>query len=395
MPTKSSVAMTAKWAENIKPPAKGRIDYFDSRQQGLVLRVSESGRKAWGIIFRVKGDRRVRRMTLDPFPAMSLAEAREQAMQVMTAAVRGNDPATLKQDEKSSPTFGAVAKEYLERHASQKRSGHEDRRILQKDVLPLWGRRKATDIKRRDVIQLLDAINDRGAPIGANRTLALVRKLFNWAISRDLVEANPCAQVKPVAKENRRDRALTRDEIAALWNGLDHAGMADTTRNILRLILATAQRAGEVAGAEWDEIDIATRIWTIPAEKSKNGLAHRVPLNDPALDVIHSLPKGDGYLFPSPRQGKHVAVEALSHAVKKNLDKLGIAHFTPHDLRRTVATHMSEAGIQRLTLKKILNHAEGDVTATYDRHGYDREKRVALDDWGRRLKELIAASQPS
>ena len=333
MASKSSVNMTAKWAENIKPPPEGRIDYFDSRQAGLVLRVSQSGRKAWGVIFRVKGDRRVRRMTLDPFPAMSLAEAREKAMQVVAAAVRGKDPATEKQDEKSSPTFGAIAKEYLERHASQKRSGHEDQRILHKDVVPLWGRRKAMDIRRRDVIQLLDAIHDRGAPIAANRTLALIRKLFNFAIGRDLVESNPCAQVKPVAKENRRDRVLTRDEIAALWNGLDQAGMADTTRNILRLILATAQRAGEVASAEWEEVDIDSRVWTIPAEKSKNGLSHRVPLNEPALGVIHSLSKSDGFLFPSPRKGKHVAVEALSHAVLKNLEKLGIAHFTPHDLR--------------------------------------------------------------
>jgi len=282
--------------------------------------------------------------------------------------------------------------EYLERHASQKRSGHEDRRILEKDVVPLWGRRKAMDIRRRDVIQLLDAIHDRGAPIAANRTLALIRKVFNWAIGRDLVESNPCAQVKPVAKENQRDRALSAEEIGILWNGLDKAGMADTIRNILRLILATAQRAGEVASADWSEVDIDNRIWTIPAEKSKNGLAHRVPLNEPALEVIQSLPKGDGYLFPSPRPGKHVAVEALSHAVLKNLERLGIAHFTPHDLRSTAATHISEAGVQRLTLKKILNHADGEVTATYDRHGYDQEKRDALYSWGNRLIEIVGAT---
>ena len=136
MASKTAVAMTAKWAENVLQPTEGRIDYFDSKQQGLVLRVSQSGRKAWGVVFRVKGDRRVRRMTLDPFPAMSLAEARERAMQVMAAAVRGKDPASQKQDEKVAPTFRALAAEYLERHASQKRSGHEDRRILEVDILP-------------------------------------------------------------------------------------------------------------------------------------------------------------------------------------------------------------------------------------------------------------------
>ena len=205
--------LTAKWIENSKPPHQGRIDYFDTRQSGLVLRISDSGRKSFGVVFRVSGDRKLRRLTIGPHPVVSLAEARGRAKEVIAEASKGEDPAADRQIEKGIPTFSDLTVGYMELYAHQKRSKGEDQRIIDKDLLPAWGSKRANLIKRRDVVSLLDRIVERGAPISANRTLALIRKIFNWAISRDIVEINPCTQVKAPAKENRRDRILSDTEI--------------------------------------------------------------------------------------------------------------------------------------------------------------------------------------
>lgn len=133
-----------------------------------------------------------------------------------------------------------------------------------------------------------------------------------------------------------------------------------------------------------------TPWWTIPAQRSKNGLAHRVPLSRPALQIIASRPNDGLYLFPSPKDGtKHIRISSLSHAMRNNIDMLGVEPFTPHDLRRTAASQMAGMGISRLVIARILNHAESGVTAIYDRHSYDNEKREALDAWAERIGEII------
>jgi integrase len=173
----------------------------------------------------------------------------------------------------------------------RKRSAAEDERILRKDVIPAWGRRKANDIARKDVIALLDRIIDRGSPVAANRTLAVVRRMFGWAPSRDIIPANPCSAVKAPGKETRRDRVLSADEIAALWRSLDDPAtpISRPIRLALKLQLTTAQRKGEVIDAEWSEFDITEGVWTIPAANAKNGMPHRVPLSALALAVLDEV----------------------------------------------------------------------------------------------------------
>ena len=384
--------ITDRWLRNLKPPATGRAEYHDANVKGLSLRVTSKGAMTWAIYYRLPDDRTKRRLTLGQYPAISLAEARKQSKTALLEAVRGKDPGKAKQEAKAAPTFATLAAEYLERYASQKKSGGEDRRMLERDVLTFWGKRKAHDIQRRDVIALLDCIVDRGAPIQANRVLALIRKIFNWGINRDLVRANPCAQVKAPGKENQKDRTLTSDEIATVWRGLETAALSDEIRLALRFILVTGQRPGEVISAEWSEFDLAGGWWSIPAAKAKNGLGHRVPLPPLGLDLLAVIGNQAGespFLFPSPRQGQPIHINALAHALRRNRDILGIEPFTPHDLRRTAASHMTSMGISRLVVSKILNHVERGVTAIYDRHSYDDEKRMALDAWGRRLHGII------
>jgi integrase len=355
-------------------------------------------------MYRFQG--KARRMTLGTYPALGLADARVQYAKAKQSLQNKADPGAQKiarrRRENSAETINDLAEEYLEKWARpRKRSAAEDERILRKDVLPAWGMRKAKDITRRDVILLLDKVVDRGSPIMANRTLAVVRRMFNFAVARDILGATPATMVQAPAKENQRERVLSPDEIRVFWNGLSKADMSPAVRLVLKLELVTAQRKGELVGAARSEIDFEESVWTIAAERSKNGKAHRVPLSSLALELIRSardLAGGSPWLFPSPRGDGSITPESVNHALRKALLRsakkpkpaIELKNVTPHDLRRTAASGMTSLGIGRLTVAKVLNHVETGVTAVYDRHGYDAEKRSALNAWADHLEGILA-----
>ena len=226
----------------------------------------------------------------------------------------------------------------------------------------------------------------------ANGTLAVIRKMYNWAVSRDLVETSPCVGVRGPGTPKARDRTLSAEEIAVFWSSLDRTDMSVGVRLALRLQLVTAQRIGEVVSMRWSDIEEADAVWTVPGEIAKNKLAHRVPLTELAISLIEQAPKIEDspWVFPSPQTGGHINANAAARALRRNRDIHQIENFRPHDLRRTAASHMTSLGIPRLVVGKILNHAEPGVTAVYDRHSYDLEKREALEKWANRLAEIIS-----
>lgn len=385
-----TIAMTAQWLERAPLPADGREDWYDTKVTGLGLRVSKTGKKVWFVQYRLRGDTKRRRLTLSPYPTMSLADARERAHEVLSAASKGIDPASEKQEERKAPTFAMLAADYIERHAkTTKRTWYKDKLAIDKDLIPAWGRLKAHEIRKRDVFLLLDKIVERGSPIQANRTLALARKIFNWGIGRDFIEANPCAQVKAPSGENERDRVLTEDEIRRLWNAWDQLDPVIGASFKVRLL--TAQRGGEVDSMRWSDLDLINGWWTIPAEQAKNKLSHRVPVTEPVrvlLDRLRAQDRGSQWVFPSPkRTGQHIS--NVQHSAIRARELAGVADFKPHDLRRTAASYMASLGVQRLVISKVLNHVEPGVTRVYDRHSYDGEKRQALQAWAKRLGQIL------
>jgi integrase len=240
------------------------------------------------------------------------------------------------------------------------------------------------------VRSVLESIANRGAGIEANRTLALVRRIFNWGISVDLIERNPCTLIPRPAPEKMRSHVMSASDIRAFWTALEEE--RPLTAAALRLMLLTAQRGGEVLGMRWADVDFSEGCWTIPEEGSKNGLPHRVPLSPPALALLEKqrlLSGKSTWVFPSasglgPRAGIQKAIQRLRRRVGSD--------FRGHDLRRTAASNMASMGIPRLIIARILNHVETGVTAVYDRHSYDREKREALEVWARRLAEIVGVS---
>jgi integrase len=385
------IKMTARGVDALRPPQSGQIDYWDGDHPGFGLRVSAGGRKAWVVMYRHGNVKR--RLTLGTYPALSLAAAREKAGSAQHAIqFRGVDPASEKKAERAAETFAELAADYIERHAKRaKRSWRKDELIVAKDVLPRFGNRTARDIARRDVIDLLDHIVGRGAPIQANRTLEVVRKLFNWAVSRDLLDANPCYRVPKPSGENRSDRVLNEEEIRDVWHAFETEPAL--TAATFKMRLMTAQRGAEVLSMRWDQI--SDRWWTIPAEVAKNGLTHRVPLSAPVarlLEDLRPLGKGSPWVFPGAAGGNHrVAVHKAHGRIRRHCDTA----FVPHDLRRTAASHMTSLGVSRLVVAKVLNHVEAGVTAVYDRHSYDAEKKRALEIWGARLEEIITGKPPA
>ncbi len=388
--------LTDMLLRNLKPQAQRYLVWGD---HGLGVRVSPKGKKSFVYMYRHEG--KARFLTLGDYPRMTLADAHKAHAEAMKKVEEGIDPGAEavaeRAEDRRAPTMDVLADEYLEKWAKpRKRSWREDERILKKDVLPEWGRRKAREITRRDVIRLLDGIVDRGAGIMANRTLAAIRKMFNFAVSRDIVPISPCLAVRSPAPEQRRDRVLTTDEIRALWHGLEGAKMAEGTKFALKLQLVTAQRKVEIVSATWEEIDLTDKWWTIPPEKAKNKMAHRVPLSPLALELLQAAKNiaGDSpWIFPSPQTDRHITPEAVDHALRRpGLEHLGFT-FWVHDLRRSAASHMTSLGISRLVVGKLLNHAERGVTSTYDRHSYDKEKRQALETWGRKLKTIIEGTK--
>ena len=395
---------------NLKPERKKRYIRADlgNGKHGFALCIHPSGIKTWNFIFTFEGKRYY--LSLGNYPDVSIAQAARRFEEHWAVFAGGKNPATLEEQKKDerrkAPTVSDLVAEYLERHAKRfKKSWEKDEEILNRDIIPAWGRRKAVDITQRNVISVLESIVDRGAPAMANNTFQIIRKMFNWAVEKDILQYTPCTGVKLPSPKVARDRVLSENEIKALWNNLKSCYASDEVQRALKLILVTGQRPGEVAGMHTREID--GRWWTIPAEKAKNGRSHRVYLTDTALDIIGPTDYS-GFVFPSPLKVKEKPIEAnaLVVAVKRNLafktkddngneaevNRLGVEPVTPHDLRRTAATFMAKMGVMDEVIDAVLNHVKQGVIKVYNQYRYDKEKQAALEAWSRKLESIITGT---
>jgi integrase len=372
--------LTARTVKSVKA-SRTRIEYHDSDVRGLSLRVTPNGVKSWTVLYRHRG--RLRRLTLGDAAAVSLADARKRAKDELSKASTGADPAAAKQAHRRAETIADLAGDYIEKHAKRlKRSWREDRRILDSTVLPAWKHRAIADVTRRDVRELLEPITER-APVMANRTLALVRKMFSFAVDQELIEHNPAARMGRPGAEQARARVLTEDELRALWQACD--ALAPEMAAYFKLRLVTAQRGKEVASMRWQDVDLENGWWTIPPAIAKNKLAHRVPLSPTAAAIVKALDPGEkeerpDYVLDGARGRRQHSEAAATFTV---------ADFRGHDLRRTAASLMAGGGVPRLVIGKLLNHVETGVTAIYDRHSYDAEKQAALAWWDVKLTAIL------
>jgi integrase len=392
--------LSDRFIQNAKPPTDAaQIDVWDTLLPGFGLRVG-TRTKTFVAMTRVGGVKR--RFTLGTYPELSLTKARERAKAAMRTAAAGDDPGrAVEQDRPVRDTVEQIVAEFMERHAkAHNRDWRRTQSIFDLDVLPVWGKREITSIRKRDCIELIDAAAARTSPVTANRARAAVHKLFNWAVGRDIVESNPMQAVPRPGRENSRDRYLSDDEIARFWRGCDDLGPAFAAR--FRLLLVTGQRKREVGAARWEEFDLTKKIWTVPAERAKNGTANEVPLSALAIEILDTIrPRGGaatGFVFPSTTLPGRLA--ARVDKMKRRLDRAmeiedegeAVSGWWLHDLRRTASTGMARLGVAPHIIERVLNHAKGEISGVakvYNRHAYVEEKRAALEAWASSIARIV------
>jgi integrase len=346
---------------------------WDIKQPGLALSVRTTGKKAWKVIYRFHG--RPRWLHLGDVRSIGLADARRLAAKIVLDVIEGKDPAAERKAERLTGSFADLAAQYVELWAKRhNKSWRQAERLVARNLIPRWGKLKASAITRADVRAVMARIE---APIVANQTLAAASAIFSWAGKMEILNLNPCHGVdrNPAAA---RERVLSDAEIKVLWDHLDPA---------LRLILLTGQRPGEVAAMRAEHI--ADGWWQMPGKPqgkwpgTKNGRDHRVWLAEPVQALIGSHLKGK-------RSGK-----VSSMAMKKIVAGLGIERATPHDLRRTCLTWITRLGFGRDAMDRIANHKTTTVTDVYDRHGYAEEDKRIMAAVARHLIGLVEGTETS
>ena len=377
-------ALTSKSLDALKPKPK-RYEVHDIYCPGMSVRVSAHGQKVFTVKFRYGLAQK--RMKLGVYPRISLATAREKAIDILRQVDEGIDP--TKRRRTADMKAECICREFIRLHAQPRnKSWREADRILEREFIAPFGQRDIREIKRFDVLEMMDAALARGSNYQANRILSHIRKLFNWCVERGIVEASPIVGLKPPTKEISRERILEDDEIVRLLRACRND--VYPFRQFALLLLATAQRRGELAEMRWGEIDFDAKTWVIPSERSKNGKAHVVPLSAFALAVLEDVPRflDCDYVFTTTRKSP---VSGFSKALRRLSDGSQTSDWRWHDLCRTAASGMARQDVAPHVVEKILNHVSGiisGVAAVYNRHAYDKDKVEAMEVWGQTLERL-------
>ncbi|MBQ4851128.1 site-specific integrase [Pseudoalteromonas sp. MMG012] len=392
----------------------------DTELSGFYLNVGKPNKEGkrslvYYLYYRLGGrGSKERRLALGRAPALSVVKARELAKQYIGDVARGID-VFLEQKERTkaqkqeaeAPTVQELATEFLERYIKVNRKDPiEIERMFEKDVLPAIGGVKLKDITRRDILsKVLDPITDRGAGTQANKTLSILKQMFDFAVERDLMQGNPISTGKKKSVggiEKPRTRALEFEELIQVFERLPKLGVSTQVLYALKFIVLTGCRPIEVTGAQWQEFDFDKMMWTIPAERVKQNKRgeriHKVPITQNMLIMLDELRAsfchlGSKYVFPSTTcihaepSEKPIDRHSLSRAVNRKQKELGVPKFVPHDLRRTMATRLGDddIGADPIVVEKILNHQLQGMQKVYNLQEYMEKRSKALMAWGDKL----------
>lgn len=408
MPT----TLTDRLIKSIEPPAKGKRIYWDDHREspkGFGLRVMASGTKAFVLRYRAKsGFERIQTIGEYPTP-WSLTAARLEAAKIRATVDAGTDPLQQRREDRQEVTVADVVDRFCRARCADLISGPEVQRYLERDLIPVIGKRQLKTIKRSDIIEIIE---DKAAtaPRAAALLLTYIKLLFAYAEDVELIEASPVASLKrgrisKAMKTVKRGRVLDEAEIRDFWIGAETVGIHRLTALALKLILVTGQRPGEVVGMRWDEIE--GEVWTIPAaRRGKTDTAHTVYLTETARAILEQARAEvtrlsdrrrwtpSGFVFEH-REGKPATTAGLSRALERYAERLGAkdhpdwGRWHPHDLRRTCRTRLSEIGISEEVAERVIGHTKLGMVGVYNQHKYTLEIRAALEAWERRLLAII------
>ena len=381
------VKFTAKYIEHLKCEGLKRLQVWDATLPGFGLRVTSNGRKSWSVMIRRDG--KPKRVTLGPYPLLSLQEAASRARKVLLES-RSPEIAAAIHVSGSCSTVKEAVDSFIEKYAKGRNKGWKStQRVLEGELIKPLGGRPLSTVARSDIVTVIDAVVERGATIRANRVLAALRKFFNWTVERGLIPYSPMTGMRAPTKETSRERVLEDDEMKTVW------AAANTEKwpfgPIVQLLMLTGQRRGEVTGMAWDELDLEKATWTIPSARTKNARAHVVHLSAFSVEVIESIPRIDEVRWLFSTNGKR-PVSGLGKCKYRLESALGKTDWRLHDIRRTVASGMARLGVAPHVIEKVLNHLTGQISglaAVYNRHAYSKEKVEALDLWSEHVATFL------
>lgn len=450
-------ALTDRTLKALKPAEPGkRYTLWDAIVPSFGVRVTDRGAATFIVMRRLNG--KLTRHVIAKVGAKSLADAREAARSAIEDMERGVDPKAKAEAEKrqearrQAGTFANVAEDFISRHVSTLSTADEVEAAIRREFLPRWGNRPIGDVTRRDVVEFLEGVVDRGTPYAAHHLFAYLRKLYSWAIARDTygIEFSPCDRIRPaevIGKREPRQRILTDAEMRLLWAASETVGYP--FGHLAKFLLMTGQRRDEAANMAWSEVDFDKGIWSIPAERMKMDAPHVVPLPPEAISFLKEIrtdldrerltsrqreadaamerfgektpqhlaalslaeaerqkprPAGD-FVFTTtdglkPISGFSKAKgridEKMLAIVRKTIEEAGgdpatatVAEWRFHDLRRTARTHFSAIPCQDLVRELAIAHARPGLHAVYDQFAYLDEKRALFEAWAKRLTAIV------
>jgi integrase len=389
------IKLTKSTIDSLRTP-NSDVVYWDAGVPGFGVKVTPKGRKVFIVLYRTGGaGSKLRKYTIGPYGRVTLHQARVAAQKVFAARLEGRDPAAEKREAKRRVMADCVEdllETFIAQRLSKNRSVAEISRLLRREVGNPWAGRSIHEITKRDVVEVVSGIEQRGAPGAANKTLKSIKTFLRWCVGRAVLDRSPAEGVPLPAREVARDRALDDEELAQVILAARKIG--SPYGGIIELLALTGQRRQEVAGLQREELDLAQRTWTIPKARTKNAKAHIVHLSKEALAVLKRADQREPLVL-SPLGTK--TFQDFTHA-KRLLDQLsGVTGWRLHDLRRTCVSGMARLGVAPHVADKILNHQSGTISgvaAVYQRHEFLAERKAALDLWGAHIAGLIKRVAP-
>jgi integrase len=397
MTTARRAVFTDRYLKSLKPAEAGkRIVHWDAAKPSFGCRITDRGVVSFFVMRRMRGKPQPVRVVLGRYPEISLAQARKLATTALGELVSGVHP---RERRRQANTFAALADQFLRRPAAAKlRTAAAIEKVINRHLVPRWGTRIAGEIRRADVIAMLEAIGEKSGPYMASKVLVLASSIYRFGVTRELVETNPCHLITPgdfVGEMAPRQRVLTDSEIALVWratqgefrNGIESTYPAGS---FVRLLLLTAVRRSEAALMAWAEVNLDDALWVVPANRTKSGTPHEVPLSPMAVDLLRSLPRFAGGDFVFSTTGGRSGIGSFG-LYKTVIDAraAGLTNWRFHDLRRTARTNLASLGVAPFIAELILGHQQKGVHAIYDTHRYQAEKREALERWASRLRDIV------
>jgi integrase len=389
--------LTDRFIRTRKPPAKGRLIITDTAVPGLSLRINPAssknpdGLRSWLLRYRPRHQEQ-RSTVLGPYPALSLADARQRAGDIVSAAKKGIDlmaeekrqAEDRQRAEARARNVCEVGNDYLAHIKGHLKSYRDVDGRFRNHIFPALGRRLIGEVRRADIVELLDELQHRhGLRHMTNRVRESLICLFGYAIERQLVETNPAAGTKRRQVERPRERVLSRDELRLVWRALDT--IPDPGRSYIRILMLTGCRREEARAMRWDELDLENRLWSLPSQRTKATRPHEIPLSEAAVEVISSIPRRGPYVFTV--YGKR---PMTVHQIKARLDReIGIEDWRLHDLRRTLRSGLAELGVSYEIAERVIGHSMPRLERTYNVFAYREEKRNALERWAQHLTVIV------